>query len=174
MFNPPPHCAVNVPLIDVAVCELIWYWKLPQELSLGSCTSFETHMPIICGAPPAGVPPGVGVAVLGAVGDVTFVDVERSKLQPVTSVAATRIVPIEIGVLGILQTCRPGVRICTRHDVKIAEFKANERAQWIRLQNAGQAGRLARRSNGLSASNAARMRARAGFYARTGCSSPLK
>src|SRR5262245_41573614 len=123
MFRPPPHCAVNVPLIDDAVCDVIWYWKWPQELALGSCTSFETHIPSICGAPPAGVRPGGGVAALGAVGDVTLVDVERSKLQPVARVAAARMVPIEIRVRGILQTCRPRVRICTRHAVKFAEFR---------------------------------------------------
>jgi hypothetical protein len=118
---------VNVPLIDVAVCDVIWYWKWPQELALGSCTSFETHMPVICGVPPDGVPPGAGVAALGAVGEVTLVDVERSKLQPLAIVAATRMVPIAIRVRGILQTCRPHVRICTRHDEKNAELRVIER-----------------------------------------------
>src|SRR5581483_9750096 len=40
---PFPQLAVNVPAIVVAVCEAIWYWKLPQLLGLGSVTSLDTH-----------------------------------------------------------------------------------------------------------------------------------
>src|SRR4030095_11348887 len=55
IFRLLPHCAVKVPLIELGVCDAIWYWKWPQELGLGSCTSFDTHMPTIDG-PPAGRP----------------------------------------------------------------------------------------------------------------------
>src|SRR5262245_23521768 len=85
MFKPPPHCAVNVPLIEFDVCEVIWYWKCPQELALGSCTSFETHVPTIGVTEPAGAaPPGAGaLGALGAFGTSTLV--ERSKPQPLAA-----------------------------------------------------------------------------------------
>ena len=117
MFRPAPHCAVNVPLIEFDVCEVIWYWKCPQELALGSCTSFDTHIPSICGVP-AVVTPGDAVDV-GVVGDVgTSTLVERSKPQAPPASAAASVVT-RTRVRFILQTCRLRVQFCTGPDEKI-------------------------------------------------------
>jgi hypothetical protein len=62
-----PHIAVNVPTIEFAVCEAIWYWKLPHDVGLGSVgvSDCDVQMPTSEGVldPPAeggGVGLGVG------------------------------------------------------------------------------------------------------------------
>jgi hypothetical protein len=106
-----PHDAVNVPSIDVAVCDEISYWRLPHVLAEGS--DAELHTPTIDGDVLPGVVGDEGVG-LDAGADVVALDVdvgERtldacSNPQALMAVEATSTARTERHrFMGMLQTC---------------------------------------------------------------------
>src|SRR5579864_2663279 len=85
--------AVNVPEMALAVCDAIWYWKLPHVLGLGTVAgaSRAVHTPTSDWVPAVGVPPVplvppvpplVLAGALGAVGLVTLVECWNPQSAP--------------------------------------------------------------------------------------------
>jgi hypothetical protein len=83
MLTPPPHVALNVPEIDVEVCVVIWYWKLPQLVGLGSAGSalVDAHVPTSDGVACVLPEPGGLVPLVGVTGLVLSTDVGTSTLD---------------------------------------------------------------------------------------------
>jgi hypothetical protein len=89
--RPLPHTAVNVPVIDVAVCDPIWYWKLPHVLADGRfAETDDVQMPTIDGEVEdvgVGVPAGAVVPLLAADDGASTLDL-CSNPHPATPTAA--------------------------------------------------------------------------------------
>jgi len=109
--RPLPHDAVKVPAIVVAVCDAIWYWKLPHVLAEGRLADTdEVHTPTIEGellvvevGPGVGVPDGVVEPLADVDEGESTLDV-CSKPQAPNAAAATRTASRETDRLCLMVT----------------------------------------------------------------------
>jgi hypothetical protein len=125
IVNPLPQIAVNVPAIEFAVCDAIWYWKPPQLFADGSVGAVA-----VCDVQ---IPTSVGVLVVGAGAGfdpvaLLVLDVGASTLDACSNphaanvTEATRaITRVSCLVIVVTNLSRPG-RICRAPTTECADL----------------------------------------------------